>query len=76
MVCSAIWLQRPDLDHSASLYGEKGFSTGGHQRQQVLHAIRFRAKDRDRDTPSRHVLLVLDIPIAGEQYIPSALSKS
>src|SRR5260370_12428575 len=26
MVCSAIWLQRPDLDHAAGLDGEKGMA--------------------------------------------------
>src|SRR5258708_31136768 len=75
MVCSAIWLQRPDLDHAAGLDGEKGMSTGVHERQQILHAIRFRAKDQNRHTPPGHVLLVLDVPIASEQNIPSALSK-
>src|SRR5947199_305434 len=75
MVCSTIWLLKPDLDHSTGPDGEKSLSTCGHQRQQILHAIRFRTKDQHGDTPPGHVLLVLDIPIAGEQYIPLALSK-
>jgi len=53
----------------------ESLSTCGHQRQQVLHAIRFRARDQDGDTPPSRALLVLDIPIAGVQYIPPALSK-
>ena len=33
----------------------EGLSTCGHQRQQILHAIRFRARNQDGDTPpSRH----------------------
>ncbi len=75
MVWPTIWLQRPDLDDSAGLDGEKSLSTGGHQRQQILHAIRFGTQDQDGHTPPGHVLLVFDISIAGEQHIPSALGK-
>src|SRR5438128_10691566 len=60
---------------SAGLDGEKSLSTRRHEWQQILHVIRFRAKDQDRHTAPGHVLLVLDIPIAREQDIPSALSK-
>jgi hypothetical protein len=75
MVCSAIGLQRPDLNHPTGLYGERSLSTGGHQRQQIFHAIRLGAKDQNGHSSPRHVLLVFDMPIAGEEHIPSALRK-
>src|SRR6266436_4200285 len=36
----------------------------------------FGTKDQDGHTPPRHVLLVFDIPIAGEQYVPSAFRSA
>ncbi len=72
---STIWLRSPDLHHLTGLDREQSLRTGGQERQQILHAIRFRAKDQDGQTPPGHVLLVFDISIAGEKYIPSALSK-
>ena len=75
MVLSTIGLQRPDLDHLAGLDRKKRLSAGWHEWQQIFHAIRFHAKNQDRDTPPRHVLLVFDIPIAGEQHIPLALGN-
>src|ERR1700675_1198851 len=75
MVWQTVRLQRPDLDYLAGLDRKKLLLAGWHEWQQILHAIRFHAMDLDRDTPPSHVLLVFDIPIAGEQYIPQAFSK-
>ena len=68
-------LRTSDLDHLTGLDREKSLSTGGHHRQQILHSIRFCTKNQNGHTPSTHVLLMLDIPIAGEEYIPLSLGK-
>jgi hypothetical protein len=47
----------------------------GHERQQILHTIRFRTQGQDGDAQTGHVLLVLNIPIAGKQHFPPAFGK-
>ena len=73
MAC--IWLRRPGHNDFAGLDRSQSFGTGGHDRQQVPHAIRFRTEDQNRDAPQIHVLLVFYVLIAGKEYIPSALSE-
>jgi hypothetical protein len=45
MVFPVIWLERPDFDHMAGLEREESLGASGHERQQILHTIRFRTKD-------------------------------
>jgi hypothetical protein len=75
MIFSIIGLKRPYLDHLAGLDREESLSTEWHERQQILHAVRFRAEDQDGDIPASHFLLVFDIPVAGEQHIPLTFRK-
>jgi len=70
-----MWLQWPDVNHLAGLDRVQSLSAGWQERQQVLHAIRLRAQDDDRKSPPGHILLMPDMAIAGEHYIPSALGK-
>ena len=72
---SALWLERAIFDHLTGLNGQNGLRTGGHKWQQILRAIGLGAQDDDRDTASTHVLLILDIAIAGEKDVPAALGN-
>src|SRR5580704_3457647 len=65
-----------DLDHTTGQDGEKSFGAGWHERWQILYAIRFCAEDQDGDSTARHVLLVFDIPIAGEHDVAATFRKA
>jgi hypothetical protein len=54
IVFPVIWLERPDLDHMAGLDREESLGASGHERQQILHTVRFRAENQDRDIPTAH----------------------
>ncbi len=71
MGCMRIWLEGTDVDHLTGLDGQKRLSTGRHKWQKILYAIRFGAQDYDRNAASSHVLLILDVSIAGEQDFPT-----
>ena len=76
VACVSIWLERVDFDHLTGLDGQKRLRALWHQWQEILHAIGLGAQDYDGNAAASHVLLILDVAIAGEKYVPAAMVKS
>lgn len=72
---ASIWLERADVDYLTCLDGQKRLGTRGHQWQEILHAIGFGPQDYDGDAAASHVLLIPDISIASEKYVPAAFGN-